>query len=193
MHSFLLAVLEHVVTLEEDEKQLIRSIFKERTIKKGDFFLKAGGYNTHLGFIQKGLFRYFVYKEEKEATLEFSKEGEFIAEYQSFTERTQSIQSIQAIEDSVLLTITYEDLQQIYNDIKNGNKIGRIVIEQRFNILMRQLLSIYMHNPDQRYTHFIKTYPDLLQRIPQYYIASYVGVQPESLSRIRKRMSQTIS
>jgi CRP-like cAMP-binding protein len=193
MHDFLIQVLGQVVDLQEDEKKLLKSLFKETTLKKGDFFLKSDEYNNQVGFITKGLFRYFVYKNEEESTLEFTKEGEFIAEYQSLTERKPSIQNIQAIEDSHLLTITYDELQTIYNEMPNGNKIGRVVIEHRFNILVRQLLSIYMHNPDQRYVNFVKTYPDLLQRIPQYYIASYVGVKPESLSRIRKRMTKLIS
>lgn len=193
MHEFLLQTFQQVTTLDDDEIQLFKSLFKERTLKKGEFFLASGEVNKQMGFIHQGLLRYFVYKNEEEATLEFSKEGEFVAEYQSFVQQSPSIQSIQAIEDSVLLTINRNDLHEIYEHTKNGNKIGRIVIEHRFNILVRQLLSIYMHNPDERYKNFIKVYPDLVQRVPQYYIASYVGVKPQSLSRIRKRIIKNIS
>jgi len=190
MHDILIQTLNHIVSLEPSEIDFLKSVFKIFHINKGDFFLKAGETNNKLGFIQKGLIRYFVNKNEEEATLEFTKEGEFVAEYQSLVQQSKSIQSIQAIEDTTMLVMTGDDLQNLYINTKNGDKIGRIVIEHRFNILVNQLMSIYMHSPDQRYLHFIKTYPDLVQRVPQYHIASYVGVKPQSLSRIRKRFAQ---
>jgi CRP-like cAMP-binding protein len=162
-------------------------------LKKGDFFLKAGEINNRLGFVNKGLIRYFVYKNDDESTIEFTSEGEFIAEYQSFLDNSEAIQYIQAIEDTTLLVTDNDGIQQLYNTTKNGNLIGRLVIEYRYNHLMKQLLSIYMHDPEQRYRNFIKVYPDLIQRVPQYYVASYVGVKPESLSRIRKRIAKQIS
>ena len=113
-----------------------------------------------------------------------------MAEYQSLIQKSKSIQSIQAIEDTTMLVMTSDDLQYFYSNFKNGDKIGRTVLEHRFNILVNQLMSIYMHNPDERYLNFVKTYPDLVQRVPQYHIASYVGVKPQSLSRIRKRFTQ---
>ena len=193
MHDLLLQTLRQIVTLELDEEQFFRSIFKEMHIKKGDFFLKAGEINNKLGFVNKGLIRYFVYKNDDESTIEFTSEGEFIAEYQSFLDNSEAIQYIQAIEDTTLLVTDNDSIQQLYNKTKHGNLIGRLVIEYRYNHLMKQLLSIYMHDPEQRYRNFIKVYPDLIQRVPQYYIASYVGVKPQSLSRIRKRIVNQIS
>jgi CRP-like cAMP-binding protein len=190
MHNNLIQTLNYIVPLETNEVDFLKNAFKVIEIKKGDFFLKAGDLNNQVGFIQKGLIRYFVYKNEEEATLEFSKEGEFVAEYQSLVQKSESIQSIQAIEDTTMLVMTSDDLQNLYANFKNGDKIGRIVIEHRFNVLVSQLMSIYMHNQEQRYLQFIKTYPDLLQRVPQYHIASYVGVKPQSLSRIRKRFTK---
>ena len=193
MHDLLLQTLRQIAPLEIDEEQFFRSIFKEMHIKKGDFFLKAGEINNKLGFVNKGLIRYFVYKNDDESTIEFTSEGEFIAEYQSFLDNSEAIQYIQAIEDTTLLVTDNDGIQQLYNTTKNGNLIGRLVIEYRYNHLMKQLLSIYMHDPEQRYRNFIKVYPDLIQRVPQYYIASYVGVKPQSLSRIRKRIVNQIS
>ena len=193
MHDLLLQTLRQIAPLEIDEEQFFRSIFKEMHIKKGDFFLKAGEINNKLGFVNKGLIRYFVYKNDDESTIEFTSEGEFIAEYQSFLDNSEAIQYIQAIEDTTLLVTDNDSIQQLYNKTKHGNLIGRLVIEYRYNHLMKQLLSIYMHDPEQRYRNFIKVYPDLIQRVPQYYVASYVGVKPESLSRIRKRIAKQIS
>jgi CRP-like cAMP-binding protein len=189
MYERLIQTIKQIVPIDSEEEKIYLSVFKPIQIKKGDFFLKEGEVNNKLGFLIEGLVRYFVYKNDEESTLEFSKEGEFIAEYQSFLNQTESIQAIQAIEDCTILVTDFEGLQTIYNKTVNGNLIGRIVIEYRFGHLMRQLLSIYMHKPEERYLQFLKTFPDLVQRIPQYYIASYVGVKPESLSRIRKRLA----
>ena len=193
MHDLLLQTLRQIAPIELDEEQFFRSIFKEMHIKKGDFFLKAGEINNKLGFVNKGLIRYFVYKNDDDSTIEFTCEGEFIAEYQSFRDNSEAIQFIQAIEDTTLLVTDNDSIQELYNKTKHGNLIGRLVIEYRYNHLMKQLLSIYMHNPEQRYRNFIKVYPDLIQRVPQYYVASYVGVKPQSLSRIRKRIVNQIS
>jgi CRP-like cAMP-binding protein len=193
MYSKLLELINQITVLEKKEIELIKSSFKPLQLTKGAFFLEAGKINKHVGFLHKGLVRYFVYKDEEESTFEFTKEGEFIADYQSFNNKTDSLQKIQAIEDCEILIINYENVQTIFNTTKNGNLIGRLIIEHRFDIMVNQLLAIYMQNHEDRYQNFIKHYSDLSQRIPQYLIASYVGVKPESLSRIRRRFTKNIS
>ena len=193
MHSTLLHLIRKIAPVEDDELERIQDRFKPVILNKGEFFLEAGNINRHVGFLVKGLVRYFVYKDGEESTFEFTKEGEFIADYQSFNSKTLSVQNIQAIEDCELLTINHDDLQAIFRTVKNGNLLGRIIIEHRFSIMVNQLLAIYMQSHEERYLNFIKNYSDLSQRIPQYLIASYVGVKPESLSRIRRRFTDNIS
>jgi CRP-like cAMP-binding protein len=193
MHSELLMLLGKITELDKKEEELIKNSFKPFFLAKGSFFLKAGEVNRHVGFLQKGLVRYFVFKDEEESTFEFTKEGEFIADYQSFNNKTTSIQNIQAIEDCEMLIINYENVQTIFNTTKNGNLIGRHIIEHRFDVMVNQLLAIYMQDHEERYKRFIEHYSDLTQRIPQYLIASYVGVKPPSLSRIRRRFVKNIS
>jgi len=89
--------------------------------------------------------------------------------------------------------INYPNVQTIFNTTKNGNLIGRHQIEHRFDGRVNQLLAVYMQNHEDRYKRFIEQYSDLTQRIPQYLIASYVGVQPQSLSRIWRRFARNIS
>ncbi len=193
MYSKLLELINQITNLEEKEIELIKISFKPLQLTKGEFFLESGKINKHIGFLHKGLVRYFVHKDEEESTFEFTKEGEFIADYQSFNNKTESIQNIQAIEDCEILLINFDNVQTIFNKTKNGNLIGRLIIEHRFDIMVNQLLAIYMQNHEERYKSFIKHYSDLTQRIPQYLIASYVGVKPESLSRIRRRFTKNIS
>ena len=193
MHAELLKLFHSVVPLSKEETELIKACFKPFSLGKGEYFLKAGEVCKHLGFIKHGLVRYYVYKNEEEATFEFTREGEFIADYQSFSKNTVTLQNIQAIEDCELLIIDFKDVQSIFNNTKNGNLLGRLIIEHRFDVMVNQLLSIYMHSQEERYVRFIKHYSDLTQRIPLYLIASYVGVKPQSLSRIRKRYVKGIS
>ena len=193
MHSNLLNLVAQIIELESKEVDLIKSCFKPFSLAKGDFYLRAGEINKHVGFLDKGLVRYFVYKNEEESTFEFTKEGEFIADYQSFNNRSASLQNIQAIEDCELLIINYPDVQTIFNTTKNGNLIGRHIIEHRFDVMVSRLLALYMQTPEERYKSFVDHYADLTQRIPQYLIASFVGVQPQSLSRIRKRFAKGLS
>jgi len=190
MHNDLIQLFNQIAPLANEDIELIQTSFKPYQLKKGDYFLKAGEKNEYIAFLQQGLVRYFVDKNNTEATFEFTQEGEFIGDYQSFTKQTPSLQYIQAIEDCSLLRITLADVQHIFNHTKHGNKLGRIIVEHRFDVMVNQLLSIYMQNPEDRYKRFVANYTNLAQRIPQYLIASYVGIQPQSLSRMRKRFAQ---
>lgn len=160
-----------------------------KEVRKGDFFLKEGEVCQHVGFLRKGLVRYYVNKDGEESTFEFTKEGEFVADYASFNSRTFSLQNIQAVEDCDFLVITHADLQSVFQEVEQGNLMGRLIIEHRFQVMVERLLAIYMHSHEERYRSFIRDYKDIAQRIPQYMIASFVGVQPPSLSRMRRRFS----
>lgn len=192
MHSELLKTVRNIVNIEPYEEILLADLFKPLSIRKGHHFLLSGKISKYLGFLTKGLVRYYVHKNDADATIEFTKEGEFVGDYQSFMGRTVSEQNIEAIEDCELLVIDYEGLQQIFNETRNGNLLGRIIIEHRFNIMLKQLLSLSVHTPEDRYKHFIENYTEIGQRIPQYLVASYIGVQPQSLSRIRRRLATTV-
>lgn len=187
-YDILLNSLRQITALEPEEELLFRQAFKPYVVKKNDFFLQSTEINRRLGFLCKGLVRYFVFKNDEESTLEFTKEGEFIADYGSFLSKEPSLQNIQALEDCELLVIEYEELQKLYKVSRNANLLGRVIIEHRFIIMVNQLLTVHRYTPEDRYRYFLEHYKDLVQRIPQYIIASFVGVKPQSLSRIRKRI-----
>ena len=115
-------------------------------------------------------------------------EGYFACNYESFLDHSISTKNVQCIEDSTLLMITHAGLQQFYSDIKGGERFGRLIAEHIFVESVKQISSMYSDPPELRYRKFLESYPELLQRIPQYHISSYVGVKPQSLSRIRKRI-----
>lgn len=189
MYEALFSTFEQLVVLSDEEKEIITQIFKPLEIKKGDFFTESDKINKRVGFLVEGLVYYYVFKNDNEAITDFTKEGEFVSEYHTFIKKEKAVHSIKAIEDCKFLVIDYDGIQRLYNDIKEGNKFGRMVLEHRFGIAINQLLSLYMHTPEERYQHFQNNYFDLTQRVPQYLIAAYIGVKPQSLSRIRKRIT----
>lgn len=195
MESFehLIKSFSEIITLEENEKELFLKAFKPISIKKNDYFLQSSNVCNQIGFLSKGLVRYFVFRDNEEATLEFTKEGEFVADYESFLTKKPSLQNIQALEDCELLVIDFDSLQHLYSISKNANYLGRVIIEHRFIIMVSQLVTLHRYSPEDRYRFFLEQYKDLNQRIPQYLIASYVGVKPQSLSRIRKRIHKSIN
>jgi CRP-like cAMP-binding protein len=187
----LIRTIKHFIKLSAEEEQQVALLFKEKLLSKGEYFLQEGGVCKYVGFIQEGLVRYFINKDGQELTGEFGKEGEFVCNYSSFLDGSVSEENIQCLEDTRLLVISFDDLQVFYNTVAEGNKFGRLVAEAMFVYAKRKIASMYSDPPETRYLQFLQLYPDIQQRIPQYYISSYVGVKPPSLSRIRKRLSQS--
>lgn len=188
----LLGSIQGHIKLTPEEGELVLSLFKEKAYKKGDFFLAEGQICKYAGFIKKGLVRYYINYDGEEKTYEFGQEDNFVCNYESFLPQTPSTKIIQALEDCEILQISYDNLQLLYQSVNSWERFGRLVIEQVFVHLLNALGSLYTDTPEQRYTKLIKEHPDLLQRVSQYHIASYVGVKPQSLSRIRKRIFSQI-
>ncbi|MDN3550861.1 Crp/Fnr family transcriptional regulator [Mucilaginibacter aquaedulcis] len=186
--NLLIATIRHLIKISADEEVILTGLFKPLELKSGEYFLEEGQICRYVGFIEKGLVRYHMNDNGNQKSLFFNKDGEFISNYQSFLPQVSSDTSIQAIEDTFLQIISFSDLQRLYSSVNEGEKLGRLAIENVFLSSMEQLKSFYKDSPTERYQQFLRSYPNLVQRIPQYYIASYVGIQPQSLSRIRKRL-----
>ncbi|WDF67609.1 Crp/Fnr family transcriptional regulator [Sphingobacterium oryzagri] len=188
MMDELLDKLKAIIDINPKEIAFIKQLWKEKSIKKGDFFLADGQICKHVGFIASGLMRYYINHDGEDKTYAFAQEQNFICNNESFISQTPTTKIIQALEDCEILQISYDDLQLFYATVAQGERLGRLVIEQVFIDTLQDLSSFYTDTPERRYEKFIKKYPGLHQRVPQYHIAAYVGVKPPSLSRIRKRM-----
>lgn len=189
MIKSLLHNIQKSISLSPAEVDIVTSLFKEVAYKKGDFFLAEGQVCNKVGFIAKGLMRYYINHDGEERIYAFSQENEFVCNYESFLSKSPSSKIIQALEDTDVLVISYNDLQTFYAKIREGERFGRIAIELVFLQLIKDLSSYYTDTPELRYQKFIQNHADLQQRISQYHIASFVGVKPQSLSRIRKRIT----
>lgn len=187
MHDSLLVAIRRFITLAPAEEALLRQWFVPEVVPKGGFFLQPGEVSRKIGFVRQGVLHYFQGGDGQDMTYYFGREQEFIGDYASFLSAQPATHGIQALEEAQLLTISAGNLQRFYREVREGERLGRLVAEALFVDVLRQLTSFYEDSPAQRYARFVATYPDLQQRIPQYYIASYVGVKPQSLSRIRGR------
>jgi CRP-like cAMP-binding protein len=184
--------LSGFMNLTSADKKLIRILFKEVTFKKGTLFLKQGKICDHLGFICKGIFRYYIDRDGEDKTYNFATEGDFLCNYESLIQCAPSAKHIEAIELSEVLVISKKDLQRFYSEVRDGNLFGRLHMENVYAVTIRQLISQYTESAEERYLKFLRMHPTLTQRIPQYYIASFIGVKPQSLSRIRKRLARRL-
>jgi CRP-like cAMP-binding protein len=189
MESFLINALQTLVPVSKEDKQIYQEYFSVKHYKKGEFFLQEGQVCKYMGVIESGLMRYYINQDGKERIFSFINENKFISNYESFVTQSPSTRIIQALEDTTVHVATFDDFEYIYEHTKSGERIGRLVLGRVFIKLEKELTSFYTDTPEQRYQKFIEEYPDLQQRISQYHIASFVGVKPPSLSRIRKRMS----
>jgi CRP-like cAMP-binding protein len=187
--ELLINKIKSYVPLSFEDEIVIRTLFHKKELKKGEHLLEAGNVCRHIIFIETGLVRYYINNDGVEQTTYFNKENEFVCDNMSFLTQIPSFVNIQALEDSTVWMISYAGIQQFYKEVTTGERFGRLAQEQVFVSAASQIGSLYTDPPEVRYNKFISNYPDVAQRIPQYYIASYVGIKPQSLSRIRKRIS----
>jgi len=163
--------------------KLIRQQFPKRTL-----LLKTGQTERYLSFIEKGTVRFYTEQEERELTFSFAFANGFVSGYDSFLTQTPSGYYIETLTETWLWRITHEDLQQVYGETAAGNAIGRYAGEELFLKKSRRELSLLNETPAQRYLNLLTGQPELLQKIPLKYLASYIGITPQALSRIRRRI-----
>jgi CRP-like cAMP-binding protein len=187
--DLLIQAIRNYVPFSPADEAVARKLFHRKEYKKGKHLLIAGEICRHLIFIESGLVRYYLTKDGEDRTNYFNKEGDFVCYYPSFLPQKPSVVSIQALEECVVWQISFDGLQQFYKEVEYGERFGRLGIEAVFVQVSAQIDSIYTDTPELRYRNFLHDYHAIVQRVPQYYIASYVGVKPQSLSRIRKRLS----
>jgi CRP/FNR family transcriptional regulator, anaerobic regulatory protein len=181
----LLAFLNSIYPLSESASDYLNENLKAIEIPKKGFILKQGRICYNIYFVNKGLLRCYYNKDDKEINSWFMKEYDVIFSVESFLNQTPSYENIQAIEDSILHYITYAELQYLYNNCAEFNFIGRVVTEQYYKLSEQRLYSIRMQKAHERYNFIMNHFPQIILRVPSKYIASYLGITEETLSRIR--------
>ncbi|HEX9510094.1 MAG TPA: Crp/Fnr family transcriptional regulator [Puia sp.] len=163
----------------------LEDIVKEKKLARKDYLLKAGQISGNIYFIQKGLLRSYYFKEGKEISSYFMKEGDICIAVESFFTQQYGQDNIQAIEDSVVHYISYEELQRIYRDFGEFNYIGRVLVERCYLLTVQRITAMWMQKAHDRYHWFAQNFPELLERVSAKYLASYLGITEVMLSKIK--------
>ncbi|WP_225307218.1 Crp/Fnr family transcriptional regulator [Adhaeribacter soli] len=167
---------------------LIDQYFEVKDLKKKEFLLQDGRICDFIGFINNGTIRHFHVKDGIEKTCDISFENSWVTDFQSFTHNSLCIMNLQAMEDTTVFIIRKENLHKIYSDCHAYETFGRLMAEQVAQRATEIAMSLSSDKLEERFQNLIKKQPDLFQRIPQKYIANFLGISPESLSRIRRRI-----
>lgn len=190
----IIKVFNTFVPISKRELGIIVRKAKVLNLPKKTKILQMGEVCNHMYFVVKGCLRLFYLKPKKDEVVErncfFFHEGLFCTAFGSFMMQRPSDQIMETIEDTVCLCITHEELEEIYDLMPKMNVIVRKIVEERYTNAHDIIASFILHSPEQRYLEFIKKYPMLVNRIPEYHISSYLGITPKSFSRLKKRLYQ---
>lgn len=186
---FLHQHLKTLFALNDEDAGLFLSSFKRMTLKKGELFSIEGQVCNRIGLIETGLVKCVFPKDGIETVFEFAFEGQFIADYYSFITRSPSEKQIVCLEDTVVYLITQERLEKLGSAHPFIGDMSRRMNELLFLKMHDKARSLLLEDAQQRYLKLISQRPDLVNRIPQYLLASYLNVTPETVSRIRKKLA----
>jgi CRP-like cAMP-binding protein len=175
--------------LQEQEIGELFRLFKERRVKRRGFILQQDEVCRHFTFVVSGCFKLYVVDEAgKEHNLEFAAENEWVTDLSSFYAEKPGSVYIEAVEPSVVLQIARPDLIYLYANYPKFNSTFRIIVERKYIQLQDRVLQNISATAEERYVNFINQYPNLVNRLPNTQIASYLGITPEFLSKVRKEL-----
>lgn len=185
----LIDYFQNLLPLTEEEKSIVEELFHEKRIKRRQFILQEGDVCKYSTFVVEGCFKlYFVDDNGKEHNLQFAIENWWIGDLSSFHSEKPTKLNIEAIENSKILQIRKEDLLKIFIEFPKFNRIFRVLAENAMVSLQNRILQNISSTAEERYLHFLEHHPQLFNRISNVQIASYLGVTPEFLSTIRRKL-----
>lgn len=187
----LLDYFQQLIPLNKDEKLLVTELFKTRLYRKRQYVLQEGDVCNHFNFIVRGCLR--MYKVDDKGNIhiiQFASENWWLSNIGSFHDRKPSELNIDALEDTMVLQISHENLLSLYTNAPKFDRIFRVLIENSFVSLQQRLLQNISSTAEDRYFTFLQTYADLSTRLPQTQIASFLGISAEFLSRLRNKQGK---
>ncbi len=170
--------------VERLSSKLVRKEFEARTE-----IVRSGTIARGIYFIENGLLRTYHLMDGKEITTYFACDHQFISTYASFIDQSPSFETLEAIENSTVYELSYNTLKELYDESSNFERLGRVLAERNYLCILDRTLTMQTKTAKQKYLEFMETYDKkIVQRVPQHQIASFLGMTPESLSRIRKQL-----
>ncbi len=181
-------LISRFLDLTDEECMAFNECIPIKPFAKGTVLLREGQISKESYFVIEGCVRKYYIIEGEERTTEFYIEDESVASLQSYMNKTPATHYFECVEDSRLAVLSYEKEQELFKRVPKYETLCRMSMENDFGAQQEALARFITSNPEERYKNLLKTRPELIQRIPQYHLASYLGIKPESLSRIRKRL-----
>lgn len=189
MTTKILQVIKSIVSLTEEEEQAFINILEVKLLDKKEYLLKQGEICNKITFINSGCLRAFYNVDGVENTVQFFFGDSWYTDYASFLTGNPAVENMQALEATEVVQFKKVDLYKYYETYPVFERVGRQMAENAFLSISKLNQMLTNEEPEERYLNLLKQRPEVVERIPQHYIASYLGIQPESLSRIRKRIT----
>ena len=190
LDSGLYETLKQKAGFTESEVEFFACFIETKAIKKKEHIFRTGEISNATAYVHKGcLRRYIIDYHIKEIIINFALEGWWIGDLESFLFRKPSTYYIQALEDSELFLLSYNNFQTVCNELPKYKKFHEQKVQRNHYATLKRLSTAKSGTPEDKYLLLMKEQPQLFQRIPLHYIASYLGIEPESLSRLRRRLS----
>lgn len=181
--------LKKFIELTESEEQLIIDHLTPRTFKRGEFLTKEGEVNRYTNYIVSGATRvYYIDQTGQEHVIQLGMTDWWTSDFSSFITQTKGILYTEALEKTEVLSFSYDQLQEVYRLVPGMERFFRLLIQKAYAAFQRRVLESLSMDAEERYLAFREFYPDMDQHLPQKYIASYLGMSAEFLSKIKKRI-----
>lgn len=195
MKNRLIHNIQSIISLTAREVELLSSFWKEKKLLKNEFLFRNGETCHYDSFVISGSLKAFYIHPDtgKEEILFFAIEDWWATDLDSFANKTPSIYNIQALEDSILLQIHFDSLEKLLGKVPKLERYFRLILQGYTTSIQKRIIQFNALTAEERYIEFTRKYPDIVRKVPQYLIASYLGITPEFLSRIRAKKSSAIS
>lgn len=188
----LFTYINNISPISEDTFQELAQLFKPIQLKKNEFFVRDGEYAQHIGFLKKGIVRaFFLNQEGKEYTKQFFMDSSIIGAYTSLLTKKPNKIAQQALKDCEILIANFNEIEERYSKFHDLERLGRKIAEYYFLEKEQKELEMALLDADKRYLILREKFPTIETIIPQYHIASYLGISPTQLSRIRRKLSSS--
>jgi CRP-like cAMP-binding protein len=176
------------VTLSDDEIEQFTSILKTTRVKKRQFIIQPGFVSEYRNYIVEGAVRVFYLDDlGKEHTISIGIEDWYFTDFHSYLNRTPAVYYAEALEDSIIIQMKYDDIEELCGKIHALSEYFRMFIEKALSHSNQRVITNISKTSEERYWEYVNKYPQIANRVPQYVLASYLGISPESISRIRSR------
>lgn len=183
----IIQTFNNIVPLSDKDCISLNEILNTTNLNKGEYWIKANRKNDNIAFVEDGYLRKFYEKDGKEITDFFYFENDFSADLPSIIGNSKPQASIVAMQKSTLTTFSYYDFNELCKQSPTLEHLHRVIVELTFLRFYKRSVSFILQNPNERYNDLIVSYPNVFQRAAQYHIASYLGISPQHLSRLRNQ------